>query len=278
MKIILAIAFCALLAVGGLVQAQSGDVLRIVNHLRAPDGACAATAPPFVQSGALDAAAARLSRGASLAAALKSAGYRVTEANVIVVSGNGLHAELESLLSSRYCAQIVAPKLSEVGVYDSGNQIWMVLATPFSPKVGLTPRQVEQRTLALVNEARAEPRRCGDKAFGAARPVRWNETLEKAAARHAADMAANDYFSHTGRDGATPAQRVARAGYRYRMTGENIASGQVSPEAAIAGWIKSPGHCANLMNGAYTEMGVSFSVNAASTMGVYWVQLFGTPR
>lgn len=276
MKRFLAIALCALLVVGA--QAHGDDVVRVVNRLRAPDGACAATAPPFVSRGALDDTAARLARGAPLAAALKSAGYRVVEANVIVVSGNELHAELESLLARRYCAQIGAPKLSEVGVYDSGNQIWIVLAAPFAPKVGLTRNEIEERTLALVNEARAEPRRCGDKSFGVARPVRWNGTLEKAAARHAADMAAHNYFSHTGRDGATPAQRVTRAGYRYQMTGENIASGQVSPEAAIAGWIKSPGHCANLMSGAYTEMGVAFSINAASTMGVYWVQLFGTPR
>ena len=280
MKRFLAIAFCALSVAGthALAQAHGGDVVRNVNRLRAPDGACATTAPPFVSRSALDAAAARLARGAPLAAALKSAGYRVAEANVIVVSGHGLHAELGPLLAQRYCAQIGAAKLSEIGVYDSGNQIWIVLAAPFAPKVGLTRKEVAQRTLALVNEARAEPRRCGDTSFGAARPVRWSGTLEKAAARNAADMAAHNYFSHTGRDGATPAQRVTRAGYRYQMTGENIASGQVSPEAAVAGWIKSPGHCTNLMNGAYTEMGVAFAVNAASTMGVYWVQSLGAPR
>lgn len=98
------------------------------------------------------------------------------------------------------------------------------------------------------------------------------------ASLHATDMAASNYFSHTGRDGSTSAQRVTRAGYHYRMTGENIAAGQLSPEEAVAGWLKSPTHCANLMNGRYTEMGVAFAVNATSSMGVYWVQLFGTPR
>ena len=91
-------------------------------------------------------------------------------------------------------------------------------------------------------------------------------------------MATNDYFSHTARDGSTPAQRVTRAGYRWRMTGENIAAGQLSPEAAVAGWIKSPGHCENLMNAGYTEMGVAAAVNSASKMGLYWAQEFGTPR
>ena len=278
MKTILRIAFFALFAVVSCVQAQADDVLRIVNRLRAPGGACAATAPPLMRQGALDVAAAGLAHGATLAAAIKSAGYRMTEVQVITIAGDGLHARLEALLASRYCAQIGMSTRSEAGVYEHGNQIWILLATPFAPKLGLTHQQVVARTLALVNDARAEPRSCGDQSFGAARPIKWNAALEKAASRHAADMAANSYFSHSGRDGSTPAQRVTRAGYRYLTTGENIAAGQRSPEEAVAGWIKSPGHCANLMNSAFTEMGVAVSVNATSKMGIYWVQHFGAPR
>ena len=113
---------------------------------------------------------------------------------------------------------------------------------------------------------------------GVADEIRTLRGGAQAAARHAADMAGHDYFSHTGRDGSSPAQRVRRAGYGYRMTGENIAAGPMSPEDAMAGWITSPGHCANLMNARYTEMGVAFTANAQSAMGVYWVQLFGLPR
>ncbi len=278
MKTILRITFCALLSSGPCAQAQTDDVVRIVNRLRAPGGSCAAAAPPVVPQGALDVTASRLARGAALGTALKSAAYRMTEVQVITLAGTGLRARLETLLASRFCSQIGMPELSEVGAYESGNQIWIVLASPFAPKVGLTRQQIVERTLVLVNDARSVPRNCGDKPFGSARPVIWNEALERSAALHGADMAANNYFSHTGRNGSTPAQRVTRAGYRYRMIGENIASGQLSPEEAIAGWIRSPVHCANLMNDAYTEMGAAFSVNATSKMGVYWVQLFGTPR
>ena len=129
--------------------------------------------------------------------------------------------------------------------------------------------QTAQRMLALVNAARSEPRRCGDKSFAAAGALSWDETLESAAAAHARDMAGKDYFSHTAPDGSTPAQRVSRAGYRYRMTGENIAAGQLSPEIAMAGWLKSPGHCANLMQPGYTEIGVAFAVSPTSKMGAY---------
>ncbi len=267
------------MAAGQQLAAQTDDyVPHIVNRLRAPGGTCKARAPPLVASGALDDAAARLARGAALDAALKAAGYRMTQAQVITVSGHGLRTGLEALLAQRYCPQVGSAKLSEIGVFEGGNQLLIVLAAPFAPKLGLTRQQVAERLLALVNQARAEPRRCGDKSFDTARPLVWNETLETSAAGHANDMASSDYFSHTARDGSTPAQRVSRAGYRYRMTGENIAAGPLSPEAAMTGWLKSPGHCANLMNAGYTEIGVAAAVNSKSAMGVYWVQVFGTPR
>jgi uncharacterized protein YkwD len=278
MKTVHRIAFCALFAAIACARAEASDVASVVNRLRAPGGACGATAAPLVSQHALNVAASGLAGGASLEAALKAAGYRLTEAQVVVLTGERLHEDLEALLAKRSCAQIGLRKLSEIGVHERANQIWIVLAAPFAPTVGLARRQVAERTLALVNEARGEARSCGDKSFGAARPVRWSTELENAASRHAADMATNSYFSHTGRDGSTPAQRVTRTGYHYRMTGENIAAGQASPEEAVAGWIRSPGHCANLMNSGFTEMGVAFSINAKSNMGIYWVQHFGTPK
>jgi uncharacterized protein YkwD len=168
--------------------------------------------------------------------------------------------------------------LTEVGYYVDARQLWIVMAAPFAPAVVESGEAAGQHVLELVNAARAVPRTCGNKAFKAARPLRWNDTLAAASRLHAADMARNNYFSHSGRDGSNPAQRVARAGYSYRATGENIAAGQMKPEDAVAGWIKSPPHCANLMNPVFTEMGVAFAVEAKSEMGVYWAQAFGTPR
>ena len=278
MKALRRFAILALFAASAGVQAQTDEVARIVNGLRASGGACAVNAPPLVPHDALDRAVARLAQGAPLEAALKGAAYRATEVRVITLKGRSLRPQLDTLLAKQFCDQIGAGKLSELGVHERGDQMWIMLAAPFAPEVGLNSAQVAQRMLALVNDARARPRRCGNKSFGAAPALRWNETLERAAHAQAADMAKNDYFSHTGRDGATPAQRVTRAGYRYRAVGENIASGQLSPEAAVAGWIKSPGHCTTLMNAPYTEMGVAYAVNAQSKMGVYWVQLFGRPQ
>ncbi len=267
-----------LLCAGANLHAQTDAVARVVNRLRAPGGTCVANARPLMAQPALDAAGSRLAQGSSLEAALKSAAYRATQAQVITVSGPGLRNGLEALLAKRFCAQLGKKELSEIGVFETPNQLWIVLAAPFAPKLELTRQQLAERMLALVNQARAAPRRCGGKSFAAAPALAWDTTLEQVAAQHASDMAANDYFSHTARDGSTPAQRVTRAGYPWRMTGENIAAGQLSPEAAVAGWIKSPGHCENLMNAGYTEMGVAAAVNSASQMGLYWAQEFGTPR
>ena len=278
MKTFPPMALCLLLGFGACLQAQTESVPRVVNRLRAPGGACAAKASPLVPQAALDAAASRLAQRTALEAALQAAGYRATQAQVIAVSGPGLRAGLEALLARRFCAQVGKKEWSDIGVFETRNQLWIVLAAPFAPRLDLTRQQVADRMLVLVNQARAVPRRCGDKAFAAAPALAWDATLEKVAAQHASDMAINDYFSHTGHDGSTPAQRVAHAGYRWRMTGENIAAGQLSPEAAVEGWIKSPGHCENLMNGGYSGMGVAAAVNSTSKMGLYWVQEFGTPR
>lgn len=278
MKPAFLLALCFSLAAGAGIQAQTDTVLTILNRLRAPGGACAASASPLRLRAALDDAASAAARGAQLEAALKSSGYRATEAQVISVSGAGARAKLQTILAGRFCAQVGAAKLSEAGVYETRSQLWIILAAPFGPGLDLTRQQVAERMLALVNTARAEPRRCGGKAFGAAPPLAWNQVLERAAAQHARDMATHDYFNHEGRDGTSPAQRLERAGYRYRISGENIAAGQLSVEAAVAGWIKSPGHCANLMDVGFQEMGAAFAVNAQSAMGIYWAQVFGAPR
>src|SRR5450759_5698912 len=79
-------------------------------------------------------------------------------------------------------------------------------------RVGVSEQAAGQRVLDLVNQARATRRYCGNRAFDAARPVRWNDTLAEASRLHAEDMARYNYFSHSGRDGSDPAQRVERAG------------------------------------------------------------------
>ena len=71
--------------------------------------------------------------------------------------------------------------------------------------------------------------------------------------------------------------RVLRAGYQPRLTGENIAYGPESAEEVVAGWLASPGHCANIMDSRFQDIGVGLATGRKRGQ-IYWVQTFGAPR
>jgi uncharacterized protein YkwD len=128
--------------------------------------------------------------------------------------------------------------------------------------------------LARINQLRAAGASCGSQgAFAPASPLRWNRLLTQAAASHTADMAANDYFSHTSADGRTMVDRVNATGYAWSILGENIAAGYATVDSVIDGWMHSDGHCANLMNPAFDDVGLACVDGAAgSRYGRYWTQ------
>ena len=262
-------------------DAAAVELYTAINRLRAGEGNCAVAGrlPPLKPQAALERVARDLARGDQLQQSLNAAGYRATRSRALSITGDGVGIQAAGMLAKQsYCQHLQDAAMTEVGIYLDARQLWIVMAAPFAPSVGVSEQAAGQRVLDLVNQARATPRNCGNRAFNSARPVRWNDSLAEASQVHSEDMARYNYFSHSGRDGSDPAQRVERAGYRYRSIGENIAAGQMKPEDAVAGWIKSPEHCANLMNPAFTEMGVAFAVDPRSEMGVYWTQAFGMPR
>lgn len=146
----------------------------------------------------------------------------------------------------------------------------MMLVSFFSniSSVSASPDDLN-RVIVLTNEHRRAAG-CGD--------LQWNGLLAAAAQGHAQDMAANNYFSHNSRNGATFATRIRAAGYRYRLAAENIAAGQQSPEEVVDTWMSSPGHRANILNCKLRHIGIGFAENGASAYGTYWVQDFGTLR
>ena len=132
--------------------------------------------------------------------------------------------------------------------------------------------------LNAINAVRAVGRNCGSTAYAAAPALKWNAKLETAALLHSQDMANQNYFSHTGKNGSQPWDRMTAAGYAWRAAAENIAAGQPDLMSVMDGWVKSPGHCANLMSVAYTEVGMAKATNSVSEYRIYWTQNFGTPR
>jgi uncharacterized protein YkwD len=135
---------------------------------------------------------------------------------------------------------------------------------------------VRKRVVELVNEARSRARRCGSERYAAAAPLNPVRKLNEAAGDHARDMARKKYFDHGGSDGSQPKDRVRRAGYPSRLTGENIAYGPVSAEEVVAGWLASPGHCANIMEPRFQDIGVGLAIGKKRGQ-IYWVQNFATP-
>jgi uncharacterized YkwD family protein len=100
-------------------------------------------------------------------------------------------------------------------------------------------------------------------------------TLTKVAQAHSQDMADHDYFSHDSQDGRSPFDRMTAAGYSYSTAAENIAAGQATPADVVEGWMNSEGHRANILNCAYTEIGVGYA--KGGSYGTYWTQDFGKP-
>lgn len=104
-----------------------------------------------------------------------------------------------------------------------------------------------------------------------------SDTLTFASKWMATDMAVNNYFSHTSRDGRAPVQRMTDAGYPgvQTYTGENMAAGYASAGEVLNGWINSPGHYAVLTNPNYRAIGVGRAYSAGSSYHNYWVMDVG---
>lgn len=266
-------------------QAQrQNQLVELVNAYRAAPERCAGSAakplPPLVAHPAL--ARLTISTGMMLDQVLERAGYPVARAEAISVAGAADAKTALTAIIGKHCKALLNPAFVAAGAAQQGGEWLLVLAQPAPP---VTPRRRPERTLsglqvlAAVNAARANARTCGNESYAAALPLAWDAVLAHVALLHSSDMATQRYFSHTDKDGQAVAHRATRAGYRWRIVGENIAAGQDSAEEVVAGWLDSPGHCVNIMNPWFTQMGAAFAISGNPASGrVYWTQVLGAPR
>lgn len=133
--------------------------------------------------------------------------------------------------------------------------------------------EFENEVLRLTNQARTTGVTCGNESRPAVDELEMAPALRCAARVHSQDMATRGYFSHDTPEGVSPFERMNMAGYEYSAAGENIASGYQTPQDVVQGWLDSPGHCNNMMNGGFTEIGVGYHGE-----GVMWTQVFGRPK
>ena len=144
------------------------------------------------------------------------------------------------------------------------------------PHIGNDPdpgvADIRDEFLAAVNQARSVSQVCGTTPYGPAPAVSWSENLAMASYLHSEDMVLNNFFSHTGSDSSSAGQRISRQGYPWRTYGENIAVGYPTVSSVIQGWLGSEGHCKNLMNPAFTEIGAGYAIGpfGGNPAARYW--------
>lgn len=266
-----------------LAQSSHSAPLNAANDVRSHgcEAAGSRTSPraplraPLFYSIKLEQAAKRYSQGASLQRAAADSGYLAAEIAGIHLSGPAGDAEVEQMLMQRDCRTLLNPKMREFAAVRRGREIWMVLAAPVALPERGDAASLGKVVLDLVNSARATGRRCGGKFFAAAAPLALDPMLTQAAQQHSRDMAEHDAFDHQGFDGSSPATRVERAGFKeHRIVGENIAAGAMTATEVVQGWLASPAHCENIMDGRFTLLGVAYAENLHTKSGVFWTQDF----
>ncbi len=140
------------------------------------------------------------------------------------------------------------------------------------------PEIFRDTMLEMINASRSELRMCGDMQRPPVKLLQWNNTLTQTAVAHADDMTINNFFSHDGSDGLSVSHRADAAGYPWRAVGENIAAGQLDIAEVHQGWLDSAGHCVNIMNDLFTEVGAACVRNPRTDFGTYWVVVFGDSK
>ncbi|RZK21638.1 MAG: CAP domain-containing protein [Pedobacter sp.] len=123
--------------------------------------------------------------------------------------------------------------------------------------------------LKLVNDIRLAGCNCGTTAMPPVAVLSWNTNLASAAISHSKYMAFINKMQHESADGTGVGNRLTATGYVWKAVGENVAQGQTSENQVFNDWLKSEGHCKNMMNANYKEMG-------AAKSGAFWTQVFAT--
>lgn len=279
------ILLAALLTAGTASAQPEADALAaMINAYRSSPQACqdapAQAVAQLTQQAALE--SVQIKPGTLVTAALENAGFASTKADAISISGASNLQIAFNTIRKAYCLTLLNATYTDIGVSRNGSEWTVVFARAAAPLPSVTYpdwQQAGQVLLDAVNQARAEGRTCGDKYFPPAAPLSWNAQLGSAALGHSSDMASQRYFAHIGKDGSDVGDRSRRAGYQWTRVGENLAFGVYTPQEAVAGWLKSPGHCANIMNRDFTEFGAAYAVTPQRSAGaVYWAQVFGKPR
>jgi uncharacterized protein YkwD len=143
-------------------------------------------------------------------------------------------------------------------------------ATPAPlPTAAAAPAAVAEEILTRTNTERRNAK---------LPPLTRSVNLMRAAEIQASEMARLNKLEHVlpGATYPTLESRLAAVKYPMKSAGENIGEGYRTAASAVAGWMASSGHRANILSATYTEIGTAMAVGPNGS--TYWVQVFGRPR
>jgi uncharacterized YkwD family protein len=121
----------------------------------------------------------------------------------------------------------------------------------------------EQKVVQLVNVERQK---------AGLQPLTLDSEISNVARTKSKDMADNNYFAHQSPTYGSAGDMLTKFGIRWSAWGENIASGQRTPESVVTAWMNSEGHRANIMSPNFSRIGVGYATNSSGTP--YWTQVF----
>ncbi len=141
-------------------------------------------------------------------------------------------------------------------------------AAPAAPKPAVSaPLTIASPVVDLVNQQRA----------AAGLPaLAENGLLDTAAIGQSTDQAGRRLMTHAGANGSNAGVRISWVRYRWSTWGENVAAGQTSADQVMDAWMGSAGHRANILNPAFTDIGVA-AVQGADGV-TYWTMDLAAPR
>jgi uncharacterized protein YkwD len=128
---------------------------------------------------------------------------------------------------------------------------------------GHAPDAEEQAFLGLINGYRSQ---------SGVGQLALQGQLGVAATKHSQAMANQNSMYHS----SNLATFLMQFGYRGATFGENIAAGYGTAQQVFTAWRNSPTHNQNMLNGAFTEIGVARAYNPAASYGWFWTTEFGS--
>jgi uncharacterized protein YkwD len=132
-----------------------------------------------------------------------------------------------------------------------------------TPATAAPKRAMRAAVVCLVNQQRARHH---------LPPLHASAALDRSAQHWTDSMVASDQFTH----GSNFSARISAAGFHWSFAGENIASGFQTPREVVRGWMASTGHCQNILNPNFADVGTGVSPHGVSGVGPStWTQDFG---